>query len=50
MNVFNKFLLVGLGVLMALPSVVMAEEDEESGMLFSFYRAENAGFYMGSPG
>lgn len=49
MNVFNKFLLVGLGVLMALPTVAMAEDGEENTKPFSFYRAENASFYMGVP-
>ena len=48
MNVLNKFLLVGLGVLMALPTVAMAEEDEASGPQFSLYRAESVSFYMGS--
>ena len=49
MNVLNKFLLVGLGVLMALPTVAMAEEDEASGPQFSLYRAESVSFYMGVP-
>ena len=49
MNVLNKFLFVGLGVLMALPTVAMAEEDEASGPKFSLYRAESVSFYMGVP-
>ena len=49
MNVLNKFLLIGLSAMLALPAVALAEDEEEGGALFKLHRAENASFYMGVP-
>lgn len=49
MNVLNKFLLVGLAAILALPTVALAEDEEEGGKIFKLHRAENASFYMGVP-